>query len=84
MLKDEFTDKYYNEDNAHNKHLFNPDRAANRIFNNSRSVNQSALLTNTTRRMYGSQRSQLCEHQNQTLSFSTQRQGPEPHDIQLT
>lgn len=27
MLKDEFTEKYYEEDNPHNKDLFNPDKA---------------------------------------------------------
>ena len=28
MLKDEFTEKYYEEDNPHNKELFNPNKAA--------------------------------------------------------
>ena len=28
MLKDEFTEKYYEEDNPHNKELFNPAKAA--------------------------------------------------------
>ena len=28
MLKDEFTEKYYEEDNPHNKDLFNPNKAA--------------------------------------------------------
>lgn len=27
MLKDDFTEKYYEEDNPHNKDLFPPDRA---------------------------------------------------------
>ena len=26
MVKDEFTDKYFEEDNEHNKLLFNPDK----------------------------------------------------------
>ena len=28
MLKDEFTDKYFEEDNSHNKELFNPNKVA--------------------------------------------------------
>ena len=28
MLKDEFTEKYFEEDNVHNKELFNPTKAA--------------------------------------------------------
>ena len=28
MLKDDFTEKYYQEENPHNKVLFNPDKAA--------------------------------------------------------
>ena len=28
MLKDDFTEKYYLEENPHNKVLFNPDKAA--------------------------------------------------------
>ena len=28
MIKDEYTEKYYEEDNFHNKDLFNPNKAA--------------------------------------------------------
>jgi hypothetical protein len=28
MLKDDFTEKYYQEDNPHNKELFNPSRVS--------------------------------------------------------
>ena len=38
MISDDFTDKYYHEDNPHSD-LFNPIRAANKIFENSKSLN---------------------------------------------
>lgn len=43
LLKDEYTDKYYHEDFAHNKELFNPTKA---VLSNSASRTSLAQKSN--------------------------------------
>ena len=47
MLKDEFTEKYYEEDNPHNKELFNPNKAA--ILRNSSTQGAAANYSTITK-----------------------------------
>lgn len=85
MMQDDFTDKYYHEDNPHNKHLFNPETVNNRIYANSRSVNSlnhSALPASTGRHVYGTQDSQLGEYMDNSHSFRAGNQSQ--NSIQMT
>ena len=47
MMKDEFTEKYYEEDNPHNKELFNPNKAA--ILRNSSTQGAAANYSTITK-----------------------------------
>ena len=80
VLNDDFTDKYYHEEHPHSD-LFNPERATNKIFENSKSANYSALPTNTTRLMYGSSKSALDNH-NSSVSYRV-RDESEPRETCL-
>ena len=72
MVQDDFTDKYYHEENPHNKHLFNPETVNNRIYANSRSVNSlnySGLPTGASRHIYGTQNTQIGEYKDNAISY---------------
>ena len=81
VLNDDFTDKYFHEDHPHSD-LFNPQRATTKIYENSKSVNYSAIPTNTTRRMYGSSKSAL-DHHNSSVSYRV-RDESEPRETSMT